>query len=485
MVKMLLVLATAVCSLNLICGSAIPATRFHHKETNPNRCPVPESIRREISIHKTKSEAIIDYFTEGKGKGDTYNRLAEFVDRFGSRIAGSQNLENAIDYMLKNLSSYKLDNVHGEDVTVPHWVRGQESLMMVKPREYHMNILGLGGSIGTPPDGITAEVIVVRSFDELKNRSNEVPGKIVVFNEDWKGYGTSVAYRDYGAKEAAKLGGVASLIRSVTPFSIDSPHTGWQDYVDGIKKIPTACITIEDAQMMHRMSKRGTKIVVTLKMEAKNMGTKVSRNTIAEIKGYKYPEQVVLVSGHLDSWDVGQGAMDDGGGAFISMQVLRVLREMNIRPKRTLRLVLWTGEEEGLWGAQEYFKRHASELKSHSLLMESDIGTFTPYGLTVDAKNNTGLCILQEIVNLLKGINASKIVPNSDVGSDISIGQKSGVPGASLANYNSNYFYYHHSNGDMMTVENTKELDLCAAVWTVSAYMVADLEDMLPRHNPT
>lgn len=175
--------------------------------------------------------------------------------------------------------------------------------------------------------------------------------------------------------------------------------------------------------------------------------------------------------------------MDDGGGAFVSIQALRVLREMNIRPKRTLRLVLWTGEEEGLWGAQEYFRRHASELKLHSLLMESDIGTFTPYGLTVDAKNKTGLCILQEIVKLLKGINASTIVPNPDVGSDIGIGQRDGVPGASLANYNSNYFDFHHSNGDMMTVENPKELDLCAAVWAVSAYLVADLEDMLPRNN--
>lgn len=166
------------------------------------------------------------------------------------------------------------------------------------------------------------------------------------------------------------------------------------------------------------------------------------------------------------------------------MQALRVMKKLNIRPKRTLRLALWTGEEEGLWGAQEYFQRHASELKLHSLLMESDSGTFKPYGLTVDAKNQTGLCILQEIVNLLKSINATTIVPNSDVGSDISIGQQKGVPGASLANYNSNYFYFHHSNGDMMTVENSEELDLCAAVWAVSAYMVADLEEMLPRHHP-
>ena len=189
--------------------------------------------------------------------------------------------------------------------------------------------------------------------------------------------------------------------------------------------------------------------------------------------------QVVLVSGHIDSWDVGQGAMDDGGGAFISWQALSIIHHLNLRPKRTLRVVLWTGEEEGLLGANQYYNRHKEDIDNFDLVMESDEGVFTPYGLLFQG-NDKAIAIMQNVMKLLDPINATALV-NSSVGGDIGYWTQKGVPGGSLANHNEKYFYYHHSNGDTMTVQDPDVMDLCTAVWAVAAYTVADLEDMLPR----
>lgn len=441
---------------------------------------VHERALKDIMRLKQTADQIIDYTVNGKGQNQTYNTLAEFVDKFGSRLAGSQNLENSIDYMLDVLKKEGLDNVHGEPVTIPHWVRGNESLELLQPRKHPLAILGLGYSVGTPTDGITAEVLVVRSFKELKARASEAKGKIVVYNQDYVDYGTTVAYRSRGAAEGAKVGAVATLIRSVTPFSLYTPHTGMQDYEDGVPKIPTACITIEDAQMLWRMQQRGETIVVKLIMGAQNLPSVQSRNTVAEIKGSKYPEQVVLVSGHLDSWDVGQGAMDDGGGAFISWQALAIIRQLGLRPKRTLRAVLWTAEEFGLIGGQSYWQRHKADIGNYDLVMESDIGTFRPLGIGFSGNDNATKIMDKLVKTLLAKVNATRLTSPAEV-SDIPWWIQNGVPGGSLLNANKDYFYYHHSNADMMTVENPHELDLCTAVWAVVAFTVADMEDMLPR----
>ncbi|XP_002741376.1 carboxypeptidase Q-like [Saccoglossus kowalevskii] len=440
---------------------------------------VPPQIKQEIASYKDIANEIINLSVSGAAQNQSYNRLAKFVDKFGSRIAGSQNFEHAVDYMLQVLADDKLENVHGEDAMVTHWVRGNESATMLKPRVYNLAMLGLGGSIATPPQGITAEVLVVNSFDELHNKSREAKGKIIVYNEDYEGYPTSVAYRDYGAKEAAMVGGVASLIRSIAPFSIHSPHTGWQDYDPKVKKVPTACITIEDAQMLARMAARGTKIVIHLKMEAKSLPQVKSRNTIAEIKGSKYPEQIVLISGHLDSWDVGQGAMDDGGGAFISWQALSLMRQLGLRPKRTLQMVMWTGEEEGGLGGQAYYNTHKKNISNYNIVMESDMGTFTPTGIWFTG-SDAARAIVNTVVQLLKPINATMLYKGAE-GTDIQLWMNDGVPGASLANEHPEYFWFHHSDGDTMTVMDPHQMDLCAAAWAVVSYVLADMEDMLPR----
>ncbi|XP_071097639.1 carboxypeptidase Q-like [Haliotis cracherodii] len=447
----------------------------------PASCVDPQRIQQQILSYQSVADQIIQRSVYGKSQNQSYERLATFVDKYGSRLVGSQNLENSIDYMLNVLKGDGLENVHGEEVTVPHWVRGNESATMLQPRVHPMAILGLGSSIATPPEGITAEVLVVKTFDELRKKAGLAKGKIVVYNQDWVEYGITVAYRENGAVEAAKVGGLASLIRSVASFSIYSPHTGIQEYNDNVTKIPTACITVEDAEMMYRMSQRGEKIVVNLKMEAKNLPPVKSRNTVAEIKGSTYPEQVVLVSGHLDSWDVGQGAMDDGGGAFISWQALSLIRQLGLRPKRTMRMVMWTAEEPGHVGAIQYWQRHKSNVSNYDLVMESDGGTFTPTGLGFTG-NKAATVIMQGVLNLLKSINASTMTTPAD-GGDVANFITAGVPGANLNNMNDKYFYFHHSNADTMTVQDPHAMDLCSALWAVVSYVVADMDQMLPRDN--
>ncbi|XP_025915917.1 carboxypeptidase Q isoform X4 [Apteryx rowi] len=327
--------------------------------------------------------------------------------------------------------------------------------------------------------GITAEVLVVTSFDELHRRAQEAKGKIVVYNQPFITYSETVQYRSRGAVEAAKVGAVASLIRSIASFSIHSPHTGWQNYQPGVPQIPTACISVEDAEMMSRMSLQGTKVVVYLKMGAKTYPDSSSFNTVAEIVGSKYPEQIVLVSGHLDSWDVGQGAMDDGGGAFISWEALSLVKDLGLRPKRTLRLVLWTGEEQGGIGAEQYYQLHKKNISNFDVVMESDEGTFRPMGLAFTGTDEAR-DIVKEIMTLLLPINITDIYDTAD-GTDIDYWMRDGVPGASLRDDISKYFWFHHSHGDTMTVQDPNQMNLCAAVWTVVSYVIADMKEMLPR----
>ncbi|XP_063306376.1 carboxypeptidase Q [Pelobates fuscus] len=449
---------------------------YNHNKLHPKKF---ERIKKEIASYKEVANAIIELAVHGSAQNRSYNRLAKFVDTIGNRMSGSDNLVNAIKYMYNVLHEDKLQNVSLEPVKVPHWERGEEFAMMLKPRNKSIAILGLGSTIGTPPEGISAEVIVVSSFTELHSRAKEAKGKIVVYNQPFVSYGETVQYRAYGASEAAKVGAVASLIRSITPFSIYSPHTGWQDYQKDVPKIPTACITIEDAEMFARMASRGEKIVVQLKMGAVNHPDADSFNTVAEIVGSKYPEQVVIVSGHLDSWDVGQGAMDDGGGAFISWEALSLIKDLGLQPKRTVRLVLWTGEEQGGVGAGQYYERHKGDISNMDLVMESDIGTFMPTGMQFSGSNEAR-AIMTEIMQLLKPINLTNLYDNAE-GTDIRYWMQAGVPGASLIDDIEKYFWFHHSQGDTMTVQNPIWMNLCAAVWTVVSYVVADLEEMLPR----
>ncbi|XP_012345441.1 carboxypeptidase Q [Apis florea] len=443
-------------------------------------CQLPQSLLHEIDSYEPVVRAIMNEALNGSFKGTTWNELAYFTDKFGPRPTGSEELERSIDYVLNKSIEYGLENVHGEPVTVPHWVRGRESATLLKPRQKNIAILGLGTSVGTPPEGITAEAIVVDSFEELDSRKHEVPGKIVVYNQKFVSYGETVKYRRNGATQASKYGAVAALVRSVTPYSLYTPHTGYQEYGENVTKIPVASITVEDATLLRRMANRGEVLEINLKMEAKNLPSTVSRNVIADLQGSANPEKIVVVSGHIDSWDVGQGAMDDGGGAFVSWQAVKLLKHLNYRPRRTIRLIMWTAEEMGYIGALDFIKIHKSEQNNLQFVMESDAGTFAPLGIEYTGTDVVG-CILQRIMTLFSPVE-NMTVRSPNQGPDISTWVNEGVPGGSIWTQNDKYFYYHHSNADNMLVEDPEALDKGTAFFAAVSYVLADLSLDLPRH---
>lgn len=408
-----------------------------------------------------------------------YERLARLVDRFGPRVSGSENLERAIDWMLDEMRRDGLQNVRGEQVLVPRWVRGRESVVLVEPRSRKLPMLGLGGSIGTPRQGLTAEVLVVQSFEDLERRSATARGKVVLFNVPFTTYGETVQYRTRGAIAAARHGAVASLIRSVTPHSLQSPHTGGMAYADTVPRIPHAAITVEDAIMLQRMQDRGERIVIHLTMDARSLPDAPSRNVVAELVGAERPDEIIVLGGHIDSWDVGQGAMDDGGGVVAAWGALQVLARLGLRPRRTVRVVAWTNEENGLRGARGYLAAHRDELGRHVLAMESDGGVFKPTGFGFTG-SDAAYTIVQAIGTLLDRIE-SDTVDRGGGGADIGPLIREGIPGMGLQVDGSRYFWYHHSDADTIDKLDPRELALCVATMAVMAYVVADLPQPLPR----
>ncbi|CAF1219394.1 unnamed protein product [Rotaria sordida] len=445
----------------------------------------PYNIDNRLSVNAI-SDRIIGLVTQGTFRGVTYNRLAALADTIGPRLCGNESLTEAMKWVQNAMTNEGLDNIHLEEVQIPHWVRGEEHAQLLQPRYTKLSMLGLGNSIGTGLNGIRAPVLVVRSFDELNARCEEARNKIVVFNPqcDWQRkplacYGPVVSYRAGGASHAAKCGALASLSRSAAFRSIDSPHTGVMHYDSAYPKIPTGSLSVEHADMLDRFQQRNQSMEIFLYMEAQTLPDVVGYNLVAEVKGSTLPDETVLVSGHLDSWDVGQGAMDDGGGAMISWTVLSLLHSLDIRAKRTVRCVLWSCEEFGGIGGNQYFNAHESEVSKMSIVMESDLGVFRPHGLQFQGKPEAQQ-IIQSISKQLTSINATQVVSGSG-GEDIDSWMERGVPGASLLNDNWDYFSYHHSNGDTMNVLNSTDLDLAAAVWAVYAFSIADLDNLLPR----
>ena len=408
-----------------------------------------------------------------------YSRLAHLTDHIGNRLSGSKNLERAIEWAVTEMKRDDLDNVRAEKVMVPHWVRGEESLEMIAPVPTKLQMLGLGNSVGTPAEGITADVIVVRSFAELDRLGERVRGKIVVYNAPYANYGATVAYRWGGASRAARYGAVAALVRSITPVSLQTPHTGSMSYDLDQPKIPTAAITIEVAEFLQRMNDRGDHPRLRLRMEAKFLPDAESANVIAELKGSEKPDEIVLISGHFDSWDVGQGAHDDGGGCIVAWEAARLLKELGLRPRRTIRIVLYTNEENGLRGGNAYHDAHRAEIAKHVLAIESDSGVYRPEGFGLAASAPLQVrSNMMEIARLLSGIGADQIAADGG-GADIGPMIREGVLGASLDVDGAHYFDTHHTQADTLDKVNPRELALCVATMAVMAYTVADLPENL------
>lgn len=408
-----------------------------------------------------------------------WRRLAELTDTFGNRIAGSTNLERAIDWVLAEMKKDGLANVHGEAVMVPHWVRGTESAELVQPRAVRLHMLGLGNSVGTPPAGITAPVLVVTSFADLQTHAADARGKIVLFDvpfpqegDPFFNYGNVVAYRVAGAIAAARAGAMASLIRSVASGSMQSPHTGVMVYDSTVKRIPHAALSVEDAEMIHRMQERGQQVVLTLKMQAHQLPQARSRNVVADLTGREKPDEVVVLGGHIDSWDVGEGAMDDGGGAVAAWEAVRLLQRLGLHPRRTVRVVLWTTEEFGGVGGAAYAKDHVGDLGKHVLGLESDNGAFDPKGFMYNGAS-ANLPFVAQLDSLLSALGAF----HSDTGfaeTDVAPLGQHGVPLLGLKTDPSRYFWYHHTDADMMDKLDPRELARCVAAMAVAVYVAAD-----------
>lgn len=406
-----------------------------------------------------------------------WNRIALLTETFGNRLSGSTALEQAIDWVMARMKEDGLDNVHAEAVMVPHWVRGAESAEMLTPRRARLPMLGLGGSIGTPASGITAQVLVVSSFAELEARASEAAGKIVLFNAPWTNYGETGAYRRQGAIAAARAGAVASLVRSVTPYSMRTPHTGNMQYDSTVRRIPHAAITAEDAAMLARYSARGEPVTVKLLMSAQTLPDARSRNVMGEIRGSQFPDEVIVMGGHIDSWDVGRGAMDDAGGVVAAWEALKVLKRLGLTPKRTIRVVGWTNEENGGRGGVAYRDAHRDQLENHILAIESDGGVFKPEGFGFTGPD-AAMATVKEIGALLQKIGSGAISTGGG-GADIGPIMALGVPGMGLNVDGSRYFWYHHTDADTVDKLDPREVAMCVATLAVMAYVVADMPERL------
>src|ERR1700722_19494093 len=315
------------------------------------------------------------------------DHLAYLCDRIGNRLSGSAALEKAVVWAAAQMKADGLTNVVTPRVKVPHWVRGNESAVLLEPVNKPLTILGLGGSVATPKRGITAEVVPISSFEDLERKGRAaIDGKMVLFNVPFEGYNRTWVYRTTGPSRAARLGAVAVLVRSVTPVSLQSPHTGALEYADGFPKVPAAAVTIEDALLIQRLVDAGNPVTVHLEMEAHTLPDAESANVIGEIPGRERPDEVVVIGGHLDSWDVGAGAQDDGSGCITALEAAHIIHELGLTPRRTLRVVFWTNEENG--GGDAYRVWAGDTVKNHVAAIEMDGGAEKPTGFGLSASGD-------------------------------------------------------------------------------------------------
>ncbi len=405
----------------------------------------------------------------------TYDKLGELCDTIGHRLVGSPGMEQAIAWAVRSMREAGFDSVWTEPVTVPHWTRGREWARCVEPLAFDLTLSGMGLSDGTGGKVLKAEILAVRDFEELEARADEVPGKIVLFNPPWEGYGKTVQYRVHGASKAARHGAVAVLIRSVTGRSLGAPHTGMMHYADDAPRIPIAALTVEDAGRLYRLCERGLQPVVELSMEATNHGETTSYNVIGDIRGREISEDIVLLGGHLDSWDVGTCAMDDGAGCAVSLGAAHLLLKQDMRPRRTVRVVLYTCEEMGGHGGRAYLEAHRHELDRHVLALESDAGSFAPLGFSVDA-DSLVLARIEELAAPLARVAPGQWgVRKGGSGVDVGPIVREGVPGVGHWVDTTHYFDVHHSSAD--TFEKVDPDILARNVAVIAGLIHAVAED--------
>ncbi len=422
---------------------------------------------------------------------DGYNKLAYLCDRIGNRLSGSESLNRAVKWSQETMQRDGLSNVRLIPVKVPHWVRGAESARLIAPETRPLHMLGLGMSVGTPPGGITANVVAVWNFDDLMHLGRDgVRGKIVLFNAPYEGYGQTVVYRSNGPSRAAALGAVAVLVRSITPLAMQIPHTGALTYDESQPKIPAAAISLEDAALLARFQGAKIPIRVTLEMAAHMEPDADSNDVMGEIPGREHPEEVVVLGGHLDSWDVGRGAQDDGSGIMASLQAVAIIKKLGLQPRRTIRVVFWVNEENGGRGGQAYRTWLGDKLSNHVAAIEMDGGAEAPRGFGYGAEGGgrrggnasaqpsaaepASMVTLQQIGKLLDRIGAGEITSGGG-GSDIAPITREGVPSLGLRTSGEHYFDWHHTEADTLDKVNAEDFRKNIATLAVMCYVLADM----------
>lgn len=473
-------IAAAIICLNIF-ASAFPQT--------PAPTPRLYSDRTLSDLKKIQKAALeSDY---------ALTRTQFMTDNIGPRLTGSPQAQRAVEYVADEMRKLGLE-VRLQKLTVPHWVRGEERGEitqfpgMAPGTTQKIVLTALGGSVATPESGLSAEVVVVSDFAELEALGRKgIEGKIVLFNNKFdtalaaggfgsNAYGLAVQFRGGGPVAAARLGAVGALIRSAGGSQNRLAHTGGLRYADGVPKIPAAAVSFEDAETIAHLATEG-KVAVRILLTPKTLPDTTSYNVIADLKGSERPNEVVIVSGHLDSWDLGTGALDDACGVAVSMQVPFLLKQLKLRSKRTIRVIAYMNEENGLVGGTEYGKEESSRIADHFAAIESDLGASHPLGILYTGKPEIApfLTPLSEILKS-QGAPLTELQPGG-VGADIGPLTRQGVP--SFAPYfdTRTYFNYHHTAADTFDKIDPKELSQLGSLMAVLAYGLADLEQPLPR----
>jgi carboxypeptidase Q len=476
----------------LFCAREVDAQQTPAATSSPSASPSPTPV-----VFSAQTLADLKRLQQAALTSDyAYRQVAHLSNNIGPRLTGSAQAAKSVEYVASELKAIGCE-VQLERVLAPHWVRGEETAALVQFPGQAANttqkivLCALGPSVATPPSGIEAEVIVVRNFDELKSLPREkVAGKIVLFNFPFdkqmaaegrggEAYGEAVVYRADGPSAAARQGAVACLIRSVGGADYRLPHTGQTDYAMDAPKIPAGAVTAEDADLIADLVRQGP-VRMKLVLSPQTLPDVESANVIGDIKGTEHPEQVIIVSGHLDSWDLGTGAIDDGAGVAVSMEAANLIQKLHLKPKRTIRVIAWMNEENGLAGSKQYEKDHEKEWMNHFAAMETDGGAGHPLGINIKAKPEVKKT-LAPVAAILQESGAGMLSLVEHCGADIGPMEKAGVPAFSPIQDSRFYFNYHHTAADTLDKIVPKELAENSAVVAVLAYALANMEQPLPR----
>lgn len=436
-----------------------------------------------VSLEKNARRVIAEALVSDSG----WDWLSELTDTIGPRLSGSRGAELAVRWAANEFRETGL-RPRLEKVMVPKWVRGEEIAYLPSHNDQRIVLTTLGMSIATPAEGIEAEVIEARSIDDVAALGDRAKGKIVLINHPmshalvqsgaaFQAYGEVAGGRSRGAVEAAKIGAVAVLVRSLASGSMRNPHTGAMRYDDAVPKIPAAAVTTEDADLLHRLLRRGAPVRLHLKLTPRTEPDVESANVVAEIRGSERPEEIVLVGGHLDSWDLGTGAIDNGSGVTMVLETMRIIQTLNLKPRRTIRAVLFMNEENGLRGARAYLAQHESELANHVAAIETDAGVGEPIGF-VTTLTGANLEALRDLaVPLISKTGATSWRSQTQTGADTSVLVARGVPGFGFVPDGRDYFNHHHAPSDTLDKVNPEHLRECSAAVAALTYVLADLDE--------